>query len=143
MALRIVRRESSGVDILALEGRLVLGDISVLRQSIGEIVSKGERKVVLNLQDVTFIDSAGLGELVQAQITVRKAGESLKLTGLRQRPEGPPLRDLLQINKLSTVFEEFPSERAAVESFRSSYWCVCDKHGRYLGPPPCPDCPPK
>jgi anti-anti-sigma regulatory factor len=91
-------------------------------------------KIVLNLEDITYIDSAGVGELVQAYNTARATGGLLRLTGLTKGR----LQDVLQIIKLLTVFEVFPTEQAAVASFGSGpgYWCQCDTHGSYIGPPP-------
>jgi len=134
MALRIERREIGGVHILALAGRLVYGEeTSALREAISELLLEEKRNIVLNLGDLTFIDSAGLGELVRAHQAVKAEGGMLKLTRL-----GARLQDVLQIGPLLEVFEVFPTEAVAVGSF--GWWCQCDKHGAYLGPPPCPKC---
>jgi len=101
------------VTLLEAAGRITLGEsVSLLRNQIHELVDDGRTKIVLKLADVTYIDSSGIGELVTAFTTVRRRGGSLKLLKLTQR-----VQDVLQITKLSTVFEVFEDEAKALGSF--------------------------
>jgi anti-sigma B factor antagonist len=94
-------------------GRVTLGEgSSVFRETLRELVSKGHKKVLLNLADVSYIDSSGIGELVSGFTTVTNQGGQLKLLNLNKR-----VQDLLQITKLYTVFEVFEDEATAVRSF--------------------------
>jgi anti-sigma B factor antagonist len=96
-----------------LAGRITLGEgSSTLRDSLKELVAKGEKKILLNLGDVTYIDSSGIGELVSGFTTVTNQSGQLKLLSLSKR-----VKDLLQITKLYTVFEVFDDEAEAVRSF--------------------------
>ena len=114
MSLKITNREVGGVMVVSLSGRLTLGDASAtLRQSLKELVEGGKKKIVLNLGEVGYIDSSGLGELVSGFTTVKNQGGQLKLANLTQK-----VNDLLTITKLYTVFEVHNDEQAAVQSFR-------------------------
>ncbi len=94
-------------------GRITLGEgSSALRDTIRELVGKGQKKVLLNLAEVSYIDSSGIGELVSGFTTVTNQGGQLKLLGLTKR-----VRDLLQITKLYTVFDVHETEASAVRSF--------------------------
>lgn len=94
-------------------GRITLGDgASTLRDEIRDLAAKGDKKILLNLSEVSYIDSSGIGELVSGFTTVTNHGGQLKLLGLSKR-----VKDLLQITKLYTVFEVFDDEAAAVRSF--------------------------
>jgi len=94
-------------------GRITLGEgSSTLRDSVREMVSKGQKKILLNLGEVSYIDSSGIGELVSAFTTVTNGGGQLKLLNLTKR-----VRDLLQITKLYTVFDVHDSEVSAIRSF--------------------------
>jgi anti-sigma B factor antagonist len=94
-------------------GRITLGEgSSALRDSLRELVGKGQKKILLNLGDVSYIDSSGIGELVSGFTTVTNAGGQLKLLNLSKR-----VKDLLQITKLYTVFEVHDDEAAGVRSF--------------------------
>ncbi len=113
MSMTIHTRQVDGVTILDLSGRIVLGEGSVqLRDSIKELVTKGQKHILLNLGDVNYIDSSGLGELVSAYTTVRNAGGELKLLNLTKK-----VHDLLQITKLYTVFDIKDDEASAVSAF--------------------------
>lgn len=113
MSMTLHTRQVDGVTILDLSGRIVLGEGSIqLRNSIKELVNKGQKHILLNLSDVNYIDSSGLGELVSAYTTVRNAGGELKLLGLTKK-----VHDLLQITKLYTVFDVKDDEATAVSSF--------------------------
>jgi anti-sigma B factor antagonist len=106
-------RQVNGVTIVDLSGRITLGEGSVvLRDTVRELVGKGQKKILLNLGDVTYIDSSGIGELVSAFTTVRNQGGELKLLNLTKK-----VHDLLQITKLYTVFDVKDDEAAAVSSF--------------------------
>jgi anti-sigma B factor antagonist len=107
-------RQVDGVTIIDLSGRITLGEGSVvLRDTIRESVGKGVKKILLNLGDVTYIDSSGIGELVSAYTTVRNQGGELKLLNLTKK-----VHDLLQITKLYTVFDVRDDEAGAVGSFK-------------------------
>ena len=113
MALTIASREVDGVTVLDLNGRITLGEGSVqLREAIRDLISKGLKNVLLNMGDVNYIDSSGLGELVSAYTAVKNAGGELKLLNLTSK-----VRDLLVITKLVTVFDVKDDEAAAVASF--------------------------
>jgi anti-sigma B factor antagonist len=106
-------RRVDGVTIMDLSGRITLGEGSVvLRDQIREVLGKGEKKILLNLGDVTYIDSSGIGELVSAFTTVRNQGGELKLLNLTKK-----VHDLLQITKLYTVFDVKDDEASAVKAF--------------------------
>ena len=111
--LEIDRREKEGIVVLDLKGRLVVGDPSVkLREKVGAEIAQGSRKLILNLGDVDYIDSTGLGSMVICYTTMQKATGSLKLSKLNKRNI-----ELMLLTKLSTVFEIFPEEQDAVNSF--------------------------
>ena len=113
MTMKASTRQMDGVTIVDLSGRITLGEGSVvLRDTIRELVGKGNKKILLNLGDVTYIDSSGIGELVSAFTTVRNQGGELKLLNLTKK-----VHDLLQITKLLTVFDVHDDETKAVASF--------------------------
>jgi len=102
-----------GITILDLSGRITLGEGSVvLRDAIRDLISRGQKKILLNLAEVNYIDSSGIGELVSAYTTVRNQGGDLKLLKLTKK-----VHDLLQITKLYTVFDIKDDEAAAVKAF--------------------------
>jgi anti-sigma B factor antagonist len=106
-------RKVDGVTIVDLSGRITLGEGSVvLRDTVKDLSSKGDKKILLNLGDVTYIDSSGIGELVSAFTSVRNAGGDLKLLNLTKK-----VHDLLQITKLYTVFDISDDEASAIVSF--------------------------
>ncbi|HSY11111.1 MAG TPA: STAS domain-containing protein [Verrucomicrobiae bacterium] len=108
-------RQVEAVTIVDLSGRIELGEgSSVIRNTVKELLGKGQKKILLNLGDVNYIDSAGVGELVSAFTSVRNQGGELKLLKLTKK-----VRDLLQITKLYTVFHVLDDETAAVAAFRS------------------------
>ncbi len=113
MSLKSSARQVDGITVLDLSGRITLGEGSVvLRDTIREVLGKGEKKILLNLGDVTYIDSSGIGELVSAFTAVRKEGGELKLLNLTKK-----VHDLLQITKLYTVFDVKDDEASAISSF--------------------------
>ena len=113
MALKMSNREVDGVTVVSLEGRIVLGEESTaMRESVKGLLADNKKKIVLNMGNVTFIDSAGLGTLVATFHSARNQGCALKLSNLGQK-----FQEVLQITKLLTVFEVFDSETAAVQSY--------------------------
>jgi anti-sigma B factor antagonist len=106
-------RAAGDVTIVDLKGRITLGDGSgVIRETIKSLAAKGERNILVNLAEVNYIDSAGLGELVGAFATITSQGGTMKLVHAQKR-----VHDVLQITKLYTVFEAFTDEAVAVGSF--------------------------
>jgi anti-sigma B factor antagonist len=112
MALEIRRREKEGITILDLKGRLVVGDASLLREKVNEEAAAGHIQIVLNLADVDYIDSTGLGTMVICFTSLQKASGALKLCNLNRRNI-----ELLLLTKLSTVFHIFGEEQEAINSF--------------------------
>ena len=113
MSLKTSTRQIDGVTIVDCSGRITLGEGSViLRDTVRELLSKGHKRILLNLGEVTYIDSSGIGELVSAFTTVRKDGGELKLLNLTKK-----VHDLLQITKLYTVFDVRDDEAGAVKAF--------------------------
>ena len=113
MSMKISTRQIDGVTIVDCSGRITLGEGSVtLRDTVSQLLTKNQKKILLNLGDVNYIDSSGIGELVSAFTTVRKQGGDLKLLNLTKK-----VHDLLQITKLYTVFDVKDDEAAAVKSF--------------------------
>jgi anti-sigma B factor antagonist len=109
-------RQVGGVTIADISGRIVLGEESAaLRELVGNLLSKGHKKILLNLGNVTYIDSTGLGSLVSAFTSVRKQGGELKLLNLTNKVE-----DVMQITKLYTVFDVMDDEAVGVKSFGQS-----------------------
>ncbi len=116
MTMKASTRQVNGVSVVDLSGRITLGEGStLLRDTVRDLISKGHKKILLNLGDVTYIDSSGIGELVSAYTTVRNQGGDLKLLNLTKK-----VHDLLQITKLYTVFDIKDDEAAAVKSFATS-----------------------
>ena len=114
MKLLIIDRSLDDVVILDLTGRITIGEGTLLvRERIEKLLGRGDRKFLLNLADVDYIDSSGLGELVSAFTTVHNQDGILKLLGLTYR-----VRDLMQITKLLTVFDVYDDETEALKSFR-------------------------
>lgn len=114
MTMKANTRQVDGITIVDLSGRITLGEGSVvLRDNIRDIVGQGHKKILLNLGDVTYIDSSGIGELVSAFTTVRNQGGELKLLNLTKK-----VHDLLQITKLYTVFDVRDDEAGAIKSFK-------------------------
>jgi len=112
--LRVSTRQVDGVNIVDCNGRITLGEGSVvLRDTVKDLLAKGHKKILLNLGDVNYIDSSGIGELVSAFTTVKNQGGELKLLNLTKK-----VHDLLQITKLYTVFDVQDDEAAAVKAFR-------------------------
>ena len=114
--MQIEQRAVGDVIVLDLKGKITLGEgDELLKDKVNSLVNQGHRRIVLNLADVPYIDSAGLGEIVRTYTTVSRQGGSLKLLNLTKR-----ITDLLSITKLLTVFETFESENEAVRSFSTA-----------------------
>ena len=113
MSIDFSTRQSDGVTIVDLKGRITLGEGSVtLRDMVHNLLSKGQKRILLNLGDVNYIDSSGIGELVSAFTAAKKQDGEVKLLNLTKR-----IHDLLQVTKLYTVFDVKDDEALAVESF--------------------------
>ena len=114
MSLKATSRRANGVTILDLNGRIVLGEATAtLRDTLQDLVTRGQKRILLNLAEVNYIDSSGLGALVSGFTTLTNQQGQLKLLNLTKK-----VQDLLQITKLLTVFEVFEDESKAVKSFR-------------------------
>ena len=113
MSMKLSTRDVSGVTIVDLSGKITLGEGGMtLREEVRKLLAEGKKKIVLNLAEVNYIDSSGLGELVSAYTAVKNAGGELKLLNLTSK-----VRDLLVITKLVTVFDVKDDEATAVSSF--------------------------
>jgi anti-sigma B factor antagonist len=113
MSVKLTTRQIGDVTVIDAAGRITLGEgSSTFRDSIKELTAKGHKKVLLNLGEVSYIDSSGIGELVSGFTTVSNAGGQLKLLKLTKR-----IQDLLQITKLYTIFEVFDDEATGLASF--------------------------
>ncbi len=113
MPLEITQRETNGIYLLALEGRLALGQESNgLRAMIDNLLASGATRIVINLEQVNYVDSAGLGALIEMHRKTKAKGGNLKLCNL-----GPNLQRALEIARLLPIFETCPNETAAVASF--------------------------
>lgn len=113
MSVKLSSRQVGDVTVIDAVGRITLGEgASAFRDTIKDLAAKGNQKLLLNLGEVSYIDSSGIGELVSGFTTVTNHGGQLKLLGLTKR-----VKDLLQITKLYTVFEVYDDEASAVRSF--------------------------
>lgn len=113
MALTAKARQVGNVAIVDLHGKVTLGEnTGILRDELRSLLAQGKKHIVLNMKGVSYVDSAGLGELVGAYTTAANQGGAVKLLHLQGK-----MRDLLQITKLETIFPTFDDEQAAVQSF--------------------------
>ena len=113
MSVKLTTRQVGDVTVVDAVGRITLGEgASTFRDTVRDLASNGKKKLLLNLGEVSYIDSSGIGELVSGFTTVTNQGGQVKLLNLTKR-----VKDLLQITKLYTVFEVFDDEAAAVRSF--------------------------
>jgi anti-sigma B factor antagonist len=113
VALKITNRVVDGVTVEALEGRIVLGEESnALREKVKALLAAGQKKIVLNMAEVTYIDSSGLGTMVALHTSARAQGASMKISNL-----GAKFQEILQVTNLVTVFDAYPTEAAAIGSF--------------------------
>ena len=111
--LNIQQRQAGDVTIVDLSGKITIGEGSVqLREAVRKALEEGKKKIILNLGDVSYVDSSGIGELVSSYTTTNNNGGQLKLLNLTKK-----IQDLLMITKLLTVFETFDNEAAAIQSF--------------------------
>lgn len=115
MSVTLTTRQVGDVTVIDAKGRITLGEgSSDFRDSIKSLVAKGQKNILVNLANITYIDSSGIGEMVSGFTTVANAGGKLKLLSLTKR-----IQDLLQITKLYTVFEVYDDEAAGLASFQS------------------------
>jgi anti-sigma B factor antagonist len=113
VSVKLNTRQVGDVSVIDVSGRITLGEgSSALRDILRDLTAKGHRKILLNLGDVSYIDSSGIGELVSGFTTVTNQGGTLKLLSLTKR-----VKDLLQITKLYTVFDVRDDEAEAIRSF--------------------------
>jgi anti-sigma B factor antagonist len=112
MSLEIRETDREGIAILALKGRLTVGEAATIRERVNELLANGKKNIILDLGGVDYIDSTGLGSMVICYTTIKKAGGALKLLNLNKRNI-----ELLLLTKLHTIFEVFSSEQDAVNSF--------------------------
>jgi len=116
MQLKVTKRTVDGILAFECNGRIVFGDeSSLLRDEVKKAIADGNKRIVLNLAEVNYIDSGGLGTLVALHTTAHNAGGTIKLASLTKR-----VGDLLQVTKLLTVFEVYNSEYEALEAFRTA-----------------------
>ena len=114
--MEIDERTVGDVVVLDIKGRVQLGEgDEMLKDKVNSLLNQGRKKIILNLAEVPYIDSAGLGEVVRTFTTVSRQGGNLKLLNLTKR-----ITDLLAITKLLTVFDTYDSEQEAVQSFSAS-----------------------
>lgn len=112
--LNIKERQAGDVTILDLSGKVTIGEGSVqLREAVKSLLDQGKKKILLNLGEVSYVDSSGIGELVSCYTTTGNNGGQLKLLNLTKK-----IQELLMITKLLTVFENYDNEEAAVASFK-------------------------
>ena len=111
--MRISERQVGDVTVVDLTGKLTLTDSpGLIKDKISNLVYQGRKNIVLNLADITYVDSSGLGELVACYLTAERGGSTVKLANAGYR-----MQDLLVLTKLLTVFESHRSEAAAIQSF--------------------------
>jgi anti-sigma B factor antagonist len=111
--LTLKERQAGDVTILDLSGKVTIGEGSVqLREAVRKLLDEGKKKILLNLGDVSYVDSSGIGELVSSYTTTNNQGGQLKLLNLTKK-----IKDLLMITKLLTVFQTYENEQDAVASF--------------------------
>jgi anti-sigma B factor antagonist len=116
MSLRMTNSEVNGVSVVELDGRIVLGEESTsFREKLKSLIAEGKKKIVLNMADIEYIDSAGLGTLVAAHLSAKTQGASVRLCHL-----GNKFHEVLQMTRLLTIFDVYDTEAAAVSSFQSS-----------------------
>ena len=114
MALKMSQREVDGVIVVALDGRIVLGEESnALREKVKTLLAEGRKKIVLNMAEIKYIDSAGLGTLVAAHLSAKNQGASVRLCHL-----GKKFHDVMQVTKLLTVFDVFNNETEALKTMK-------------------------
>lgn len=116
MALTTNVRRVGNVAIMDLSGKITLGESTgILRDELRSLMAQGNKNILLNMKDVGYVDSAGLGELVGAYTTAANQGGSVKLLNMQSK-----MKDLMQVTKLHTIFPSFEDEKAAVDSFSTA-----------------------
>jgi len=116
MTMKMTNSEVDEVSVVKLDGRIILGEESnSLREKVKSLLAEGKKKIVLNMADVKYIDSSGLGALVAAHVSAKAQGASVRLSNLGQK-----FHEVMQLTKLLTVFDVYDTEAAAVSSFQSS-----------------------
>ncbi|HWY08673.1 MAG TPA: STAS domain-containing protein [Candidatus Acidoferrales bacterium] len=116
MSLKMTTSEVEGVSLVTLNGRIVLGEESnALREKLKSLIAGGKKKIVLNMAEIDYIDSSGLGALVAAHLSAKNGGGSMRLCNL-----GNKFHEVMQLTKLLTVFDVYDTEASAVRSFQSS-----------------------
>ena len=116
MALTMINSEIDGVSVIALEGRVVLGEESnALREKLKSLLAGGKKKIVLNMANVNYIDSSGLGALVAAHLSAKNNGASVRLCNL-----GDKFNEIMQLTKLLTIFDVYDTQTEAIASFPNS-----------------------
>jgi anti-sigma B factor antagonist len=115
MSVKMTNSEVDGVSVVELDGRIVLGEESnSLREKLKSLIAEGKKKIVLNMAEIKYIDSSGLGTLVAAHLSAKNQGASVRLCHL-----GKKFHEIMQMTKLLTVFDVYDTEAAAVSSFQS------------------------
>jgi len=113
MSVTMKESEINGVSLVELDGRIVLGEESnSLREKLKSLIAAGKKKIVLNMANVRYIDSAGLGALVAAHVSAKTQGASVRLCNLGQK-----FHDVMQVTRLLTVFDVYDTQAAAINSF--------------------------
>jgi len=116
MSVKMTNSEVDGVSVVELDGRIVLGEESnSLREKLKSLVAAGKKKIVLNVANIKYIDSTGLGTLVAAHVSAKTQGASVRLCHLGQK-----FHDVMQVTKLLTVFDVYDTQAAAVSSFQAA-----------------------
>ena len=114
MTIKMTNSEVDSVSVVRLDGRIILGEESnALREKVKSLLAEGKKKIVLNMADVKYIDSSGLGALVAAHVSAKAQGASVRLCNLGQK-----FHDILQLTKLLTVFDVYETEAAAIGSLQ-------------------------
>ena len=116
MTIKMTNSEVDSVSVVKLDGRIILGEESnSLREKVKSLLADGKKRIVLNMADVKYIDSSGLGALVAAHVSAKAQGASVRLCNLGQK-----FHEVMQLTKLLTVFDVYDTEAAAVSSFQGS-----------------------
>lgn len=112
MGFGATARQTDGITVIDIVGSITLGEASALGDMVHEMVGKGRKKIILNLRDVSYLDSSGIAQLVSGYATVKRNGGQLKILHLSKK-----VQDLLSVTSLYKIFEEFSDEQTAVQSF--------------------------
>ena len=115
VTIKMTNSEVDGVSVVTLDGRIVLGEeTNFFREKLKSMLAEGKKKIVLNMVNIKYIDSSGLGTLVAAHVSAKTQGASVRLCNL-----GKKFHEVMQITKLLTIFDVYDTEAAAVSSFQS------------------------